>query len=281
MPTPWKWYKWALISLLLTTSLRFSVARAQDSRGDPSPERQPPGLELEEVLKQLEENLNEYRHSVPDLSCKEHVVSSMEGRRLHKVTVSDSTFRLRKLRNEDGLVEFEESRVLRAVDGKVPANDSDTLSGPAVLSGVFSDGLQVVSSEFRGCYQYTMHRAREGHAHEMLLVDFSDLPKDKRAVECPPFEGTRGQAAIDPVSMHVLQLEKTTPDPNHPLGRTATWKWKVDYAPVQLQGETFWMPRAIHSMSRTDDGMYEWNFEGTYKDYHLFHVESRIMPVTP
>jgi hypothetical protein len=80
MPTPWKWYKWALISLLLATSLRFSVARVQDSSGDPSPKRQPHGLELEEVLKQLEENLNECRYSVPDLSCKEHVVSSMEGR---------------------------------------------------------------------------------------------------------------------------------------------------------------------------------------------------------
>jgi hypothetical protein len=83
MPTLWKWYKWALISLLLTTSLRFSVARAQDSSGDPSPKRQPSGFELEEVLKQLEENLN---------SCKEHVVSSMEGPRFHKVTVSDSIF---------------------------------------------------------------------------------------------------------------------------------------------------------------------------------------------
>jgi hypothetical protein len=61
------------------------------------------------------------------------------------------------------------------------------LSGPAVLSGLFGDGLQVVSSEFRGCYQYTMHRAREGHAHELLLVDFSDLPKDKKAAECPFF----------------------------------------------------------------------------------------------
>jgi hypothetical protein len=281
MPTPWKWCKWALISLLLTTSLRFSVARAQDSSGDPSPKKLPSGLELEEVLKQLEENLNHYRHSVPDLSCKEHVVSSMEGWRFHKVMVSDSTFRLRKLRNKDGLVKFEESRVLLTLDGKVPANDVDTLSGPALLSGVFSDGLQVVSSEFRGCYRYTMHRSREGHSHEMLLVDFTDLPKDKRAAECPSFEGTRGQAAIDPVSMHVLRLEKTTPDPNHPLGRTAIWKWKVDYAPVQLQGKTFWMPRAIHSMSRTDDRKYEWKFEGKYKDYQLFHVESRIMPTTP
>jgi hypothetical protein len=254
---------------------------AQDAGRHPLPTEREDGLTLEGVLDQLQKNLSEYRNAVPDLYCNEHVVSSMDERRSRTATVTDSVFRLRKRRREDGLVEFEESRVLQAVDGKVPVNGSESLSGPAVLSGVFSDGLQVVSREVRGCYVYTLHPLREGHPKDKLVVDFRDLPPEERAAGCLPFEGTSGQATIDPVSMHVVRLEKSTPDPDRILGKRGTWKWRVDYAPVKLMGDTFWMPQTIRSTSRTEDGMYQWEFDGTYRNYHLFHAESRIVPVEP
>jgi hypothetical protein len=275
----WKLRNTALFSCFAClTCLACSVAPAQ---GPPLIAASTANARLEEVLDRLEANLSEYRHSVPDLFCSEHVVSSIEDRRTRTATVTDSTFRLRKLKNEDGAVEFEESRVVRAVDGKVPVSEVQPLSGPAVLSGVFSDGLQVVSREVRGCYNYTQRPGRAGHPHDKLIIDFENLPREKRSVECPPFEITKGSATIDPVTMHVLQLEKTTPDLSRPLGRAATWKWTVNYAPIQVSGHTFWMPQRIQSTTRTDDGVFTWDFIGTYRGYHLFHAEAHIVPVTP
>jgi hypothetical protein len=267
-----------LLFLMALPCLACSDAPAQ---GPPSLAAAASNARLEEVLDRLEANLSEYQHTVPDLFCSEHVVSSREDRRTRTATVTDSTFRLHKLKSEDGTLEFEESRVVRAVDGKVPISDVQPLSGPAVLSGVFSDGLRVVSREVRGCYVYTLRPERAGHPRDKLIVDFENLPREKRSAECPPFEITKGSATIDPVTMHVLQLEKTTPDPSRSLGRTATWKWTVNYAPIQVAGHAFWLPQRIQSTTRTDDGVFTWDFIGTYRGYHLFHADSRIVPATP
>jgi hypothetical protein len=59
------------------------------------------------------------------------------------------------------------------------------------------------------------------------------------------------------------------------------WTWTVEYGPVQLLGKTFWVPKTIRSTSVTKDPSYTWSFEGTYTDYHLFHAESRIVPMEP
>ncbi|CAN5755624.1 hypothetical protein BH10ACI4_BH10ACI4_15140 [soil metagenome] len=266
---------------LIAGGMLCGVLWGQDQGKRPLPPVTAGGLTIEEVLDQLQGNLSLYRSSVPDLFCNEHVVSAMESRRVRTETVTDSTFRLRRLHREDGLVEFEESRVLRAVDGRVPVVDSEKLSGPAVLSGVFSDGLEVVSREVRGCYVYTMHPVRPGHPKDRIVVDFKNLPRAERAVGCPPFEETRGRATIDPVTMHVVRLEKTTPDPTFGVERAATWTWTVDYGPVQMAGKMLWMPLTIWSVSRTDDGSYKWIFDGRYSNYHLFHAKSRIVPVEP
>jgi len=243
--------------------------------------QQPVDPAVEAVLKQLQAHLEEYRGTVPDIFCSEHVVSSIETRRTHSQTVTDSSFRLRKTKHDDGSVEFEESRTVVAVDGKAPIQKTETLSGPAILSGVFSDGLHVVAHEVEGCYVYTLIPPREGHPKDKMVVRFKEAARDVRPYGCPPFEGTWGEATIDPVSMRVVRLEKTTPDPQKVRDQTAMWKWTVEYAPVTLGGKTFWMPKTIRSTSRTEGGDYVWSFDGSYRDYHLFRAETKIVPVVP
>jgi len=238
-------------------------------------------LAVDGVLKQLQAHLEEYRGTVPDIFCSEHVVSSVETRRTHTQTMTDSTFRLRKTKHDDGLVTFEESRAVLAVDGKVPIDSNVEISGPAILSGVFSDGLHMVAHEVEGCYDYTLETPRPGHPKDRMVVKFKDAARDVRPYGCPPYEGTWGQTTIDPVSMRVLRLEKTMPDPQRVMDQTAIWKWTVEYAPVVLDGKSFWMPKTIRSTSRTEGGDYVWSFEGSYKSYHLFHATTRIVPVGP
>ena len=257
---------------------------------------------LDDVLEGLQANLHDYRQTVPDLYCNERVESTMQGRGTNLKTVTEATFRLRKRRLEDGTIEFEESRVLRKVDGRPVTANVEKLSGPAILSGVFSTGLDIISEEERGCYKYTLHAgagrgvpdkqsadnsatanqaADKRDAEKMVVVEFKDLPQGERERACVPFESTYGYAVIDPVSMHVVLLEKTTPNYGRIAAMKGEWTWTVEYGPVQLLGKTFWVPKTIRSTSMTKDHSYTWSFDGTYADYHLFHAESRIVPVEP
>lgn len=257
--------------LILGVLLLGGVLRAQ----------QPVDPAVDTVLQQMQAHLEEYRKTVPDLFCSEHVVSSVLARRMSSQTVTDSTFRLRKTLHEDGDVSFEETRRVVAVDGKTPLNQDEALSGPAILSGVFSDGLRVVSHEVEGCYVYTVVPPRPGHAKDKMLVKFKEAARDARPYGCPPYEGTWGQATVDPVSLRTLRLEKTTPDGQRMRNQALTWKWTIDYATVDMDGRTFWLPKTIHSTSQTENGDYAWSFDATYSRYHLFHAQTKIVPVAP
>jgi hypothetical protein len=248
-------------------------------------------LTLDDVLEGLQANLHDYRQTVPDLYCNERVESTLQGRGTNQKTVTEATFRLRKRRLEDGTIEFEESRVLRKVDGRPVTENVEKLSGPAILSGVFSTGLDLISEEERGCYEYTLRtgagtgvpekQPSDQRDAEKMVVEFKDLPQGERERACAPFESTYGYAVIDPVSLHVVLLEKTTPDYGRITGMKGEWTWTVEYGPVQLLGKTFWVPKTIRSTNMTKDHSYTWSFDGTYTDYHLFHAESRIVPAEP
>ena len=55
----------------------------------------------------------------------------------------------------------------------------------------------------------------------------------------------------------------------------------IDYAPVVLGGETFWMPSAITMRNVSGSGTFHmmvWSYRATYRNYHLLEVTSRILP---
>jgi hypothetical protein len=92
---------------------------------------------------------------------------------------------------------------------------------------------------------------------------------------------------IDPVSMQITRMELTTP--HHTIFRgtwfeapvTGEWTLAIDYAPVVLGGETFWMPSTITSRAINGRGSFHstvWTFEATYSNYHRLEVNSRILP---
>ena len=59
------------------------------------------------------------------------------------------------------------------------------------------------------------------------------------------------------------------------------WSVAVDYVPVVLDGDTFWMPATIRSRDvSTSEGFHStlWSFDATYRNYHRLEVKSRILP---
>jgi hypothetical protein len=59
------------------------------------------------------------------------------------------------------------------------------------------------------------------------------------------------------------------------------WVLSVDYAPVVLDGRSFWMPATIASRTTSGRGSFHaivWTFRASYSNFHKLEVTSRILP---
>jgi hypothetical protein len=241
---------------------------------------------LQEILTRLEGNLGHYDANVPSLFCDEHVVSSQMQRNLpDQNTITDSVFRLMRRSGPDHTTALVESRETRGVDGK-PAN-SQHMEGPALLSGIFEGGLAVVSLNQMACMSYTLQPIDRKHPAEPFVVRFATVPTSGNSEHCFLSEKSKGRVIIDPGSVQVTHLEITTP--RHTIVDGSALRARVvgkrelavDYAPVLLGSEAFWMPSAITMRVTTGAGTFHvavWSFQATYQNYHKMEVTSRILP---
>jgi hypothetical protein len=244
---------------------------------------------LEEILERLEANLNHYDTSVPSLFCDEHVVSQVEPSLHNPETITDSVFRLKRTANPDHTTTLVESREIKNVNGK-PATSQD-MDGPTMLSGAFEGGLAVVSLNQTVCMNYTLQRINRNRPAEPYaepyIVRFATVLTPQNTAKCLLQENSKGRAFIDPASMQITHLELTTPrhalNSGNAYGSSGVGKrvLTVDYAPVLLGVETFWMPSTIVLQVTSGSGTFHmivWSFRATYRNYHKLEVKSRILP---
>lgn len=227
---------------------------------------------LDEVLQQLDANLHRYDAQVPDFFCSEHVVSSLTYGHKSQVSVNDSIFRLKRVTHPNGITTLDESRETKAGNGTV---EEKQIQGPTTLSGVFSGGLDLVSLEQQSCMSYALEPTKQGQSY---VIRFATLPGNH--ANCLLTEQGNGRVFIDPATMQVQRMELVVP--HHvivPL-TIGVWRIQIDYAPVLLDGRTFWMPATIAStaVATYDDRETEWAFNARYSNYHKLEVTSRILP---
>jgi hypothetical protein len=240
---------------------------------------------LEEVLERLEANLNHYDAGVPNFFCDEHVVSQVEPGLPSDNTVTDSVFRLKRTSSADHTTALVESREIKSVDGK-PAT-SQKMDGPTLLSGVFEGALAVVSPNQAACMNYTLQRIDSKRPSDPYIVRFATVLTPENTAGCLLQENSKGRIFVDPASMQITHLELTTP--RHVIIRGDIFTSRVvgervltvDYAPVVLGGESFWMPSTITSRDTSGSGTFHtivWSYRATYQSYHKLDVTSRILP---
>lgn len=241
---------------------------------------------LEEILQRLEANLNHYDVGVPSLFCDEHVISEVEHRsRTEDTTVTDSVFRLKRTPSPDHTTTLVESRAIKTVNGKPPT--SQKINGPTMLSGAFEGGLAVVSLKQAPCTDYRLQRIHKNRPTAPYIVSFATVLTPRNIAGCLLKEKSKGRALIDPASMQITHLELTTP--HHTITPGDMYRSPfigervitVDYAPVLLGGQTFWMPSVIDLRVTSGSGTFHkivWSFHATYRNYHKLEVESRILP---
>ena len=240
---------------------------------------------IDEVLHRLEANLNHYDRNLPSLFCEEHVVSRMEPGRADDDTVTDSVFRLKRVADADRTTSLEESREIKTVNGK-PANSQD-MEGPSLVSGVFEGGLAVVSADQKTCMKYVLSRAKGKHADDGYVVRFATALTPENSGACLLQEKSEGRVFIDPASMQIKHMELTTP--HHVIVHGSAYAspeigkrtLTVDYAPVVLGGDTFWLPSEISQRSVGGENTFHataWTYKATYRNCHRLEVTSRILP---
>jgi len=254
----------------------FAPAWAAQQAGKPA---------LQDILQRLEANLHHYDAAVPSLFCDEHATSSVWPGASSEDTVTDSVFRLRRTPEANHTTTLVESREIRTVNGK-PAT-SQKLDGPALLYGVFEGGLAVVSLSQSACMHYELQPVSRKKPAQPYVVRFATALTPQDSSRCILQEPSKGRVVVDPVSMQITHLELMTP--HHVIDAGDEWSppvlgkrvITVDYAPVPLGGETFWMPATITLQVTRGSGTFHstvWSFQATYRDYHKMEVTSRILP---
>lgn len=276
-----RYYRAFLVLLgVLSVIAESHSARAQSTKR----------LTLDDILLRLEDNLRRYDARVPSLFSDEHVVSSRFPGPATKVTTTDSLFRLKRILNPDHTTTLNESREVKTIDGH-PV-DGEDIGGPTIVGGAFSGGLAVVSSHQISCMSYTLRPPRPRHPRDPYVIHFKSLYSQNHPEHCLLQEDGSGRIVIDPVTLQITRMELRAP--KHvilPAGRSANgnpipaalgeWILSVDYAPVLLGGETFWLPTIITSHATTGNGGPDatvWTFKAQYSNYHKLEVTSRILP---
>lgn len=240
---------------------------------------------LDDILQRLQANLNHFDTSVPSFFCDEHVISHMASDRGDRNTVTDSIFRLKRTPNPDRTTTLVESRDIRTVDGK-PAT-SQKMEGPSMLHGAFEGGLDIVSVNQKSCMRYTLQPIDNKHPNAPYAIRFATALTPENTASCLLQEKSTGRVLLDPASMQITHLEITTP--RHTIipggGYISPVIGKrvltVDYAPVLLDNETYWMPSTITMHAVGDKGTFRvttWSYQATYRNYHRLEVKSRILP---
>jgi len=273
---------WLLGAVLLVLPLRGVAQTAEPS--------------LDDVLTKMHEHFDDYLAHVPNLYADEHVVSSLGGEtrgdeRSSTSTETDSLFRLKRSEKPGEEKILSETRLIKSVDHRPPP-EGEPLSGPVLLNGVFSYATSFFSVELKRCYDYKLVTGRKLSGRPVLTLEYAMKPIVPRE-SCPVHEPHSGRVFLEPESLEVLRMEQKRPHHeltdlmNKPMlrrliheGETGIWEWSIDYAPVELDGRTFWMPKTIFSnMSTNNVPMVHWGFLATYKNYHLMTAHSTILPV--
>lgn len=239
---------------------------------------------LSQILPRIQQHVKEFEHSLPDFICDEKITSKelMAGTTIHETDI-DSTFRgtQNKDKNTDGKYQpFTEWRDIQTIDGR-PAPKGQQLTGPFLFGGGFSSILvEIFSAENFRYFNYKVIGPDKVDNKAAVLIKF-ETKKDQQALLHRELFGSQyvmkgsGKAWIDLSSMNVLRLEIQYLDPPMPEGVLSL---AVDYAPVVIKEETFWMPKTVTAEQTVPNpkAPVGGQYVAEYSNYHEYKVSVRI-----
>jgi hypothetical protein len=237
---------------------------------------QHPTPALDQLLSRVEANTEQYKATVPSFFCDEHITSQElhDGKLKHETTI-EALFRVTRSAAPD--VTLEESREVKSINGK--PSTSKKLEMPISFSGGFSGALaKFLSAERRQCFDYRPDPSASASGTEAITFAASEAAAKQPS--CSTIHpGTTGRFVVDSATMQVTHIERTVPNPvgrdQSVLGTAA-----VDFAPVTLNGKSFWLPSTITAFTTETPKTSTFRFTAKYSNYHRFTASSTILPTT-
>jgi hypothetical protein len=234
---------------------------------------QQPAPSVPEVLTRLQESVSSYLSSVPSFFADERVSSNLYQPNDVKITtVTDSVFRIRRT-GEGNATQLVESREIKAVNHK-PAK-GENMTGPTAFRGAFTNGVLLVSPVFAPCYEFQREPDAKVEHINAIVLSYKTLSESLLDRNCPKVR--EGKVFIDPQNFRLLRVEARVPNHEITAGVFGLWTWSINYAPVVLDGRTFWMPKTIESEAIPSDRHAAWSFVAKYSNYHKLEVTSHII----
>jgi hypothetical protein len=238
---------------------------------------QAPAPTLDQLLARVEANTEQYKAKVPSFLCDEHITSQelRDGKLKHETTI-EALFRVtRSAAPGDTL---EESREVKSINGK--SSSSKKLEMPISFSGGFSGALaKFLSAERRRCFDY--HPDPSAPVSPGIeAFTFSAHEATAKQPACSTIQpGTTGRFVVDSATMQVVHIERTVPNP---IGRdqSVLGTAAVDFAPVTLNGESFWLPSTVTAFTTETPKTSAFRFTAKYSNYHRFAASSTILSTT-
>ncbi len=234
---------------------------------------------LEQVLPRVQESVNEFEFLLPDFICYERITSrELIGTKLIKQISVGSAFSGSQRKDEKGKP-FIESREIKIFDGR-EAGQKQKLDIPFFFGGGFSSVLDMTFAARNVPYHnYKVIRLEQIDGRPLLVIEFATKP-DQAGLYFE-FQGTlldkgAGKAWIDPESMHVVRIERRFLNVPSPVNALSV---SIDYAPVVINGKTFWMPKtvkAVEALGRSTKKPMSGEYIAEYSNYRKFEVSVKI-----
>jgi hypothetical protein len=238
---------------------------------------QQPTPALDQLFSQVEANTEQYKSTVPSFVCDEHITSQelRDGKLRHEATI-DALFRVTRAAPPGETLE--ESREVKTINGE--PSSAKKMNMPISFSGGFSGALaKFLSAERRECFDYRPDPSAPASPSTEAFA-FTAREAAANLSACSTIQpGTTGRFVVDSATMQVVHIERTVPNP---IGRdqSVLGTAAVDFAPVNLNGKSFWLPSTVTAFTTETPKTSAFRFTAKYSNYHRFAASSTILPTT-
>ncbi|MGA2250657.1 hypothetical protein [Terracidiphilus sp.] len=261
----------------LTALALFLVASGLQSQ-----QASQPASPLHALVDRLYAYADQYRTTLPSLSCNERIVSqevSFNGKVKRQVRLEGTIRELRKT-PPDPFDPFSEQHRIAKVNGKLvraPGGtlDAEDLNLPFFIQGIFANLIGFHREELKDCFVYRASPVNDGRADEVQVE--ADRKAEPPAEACRAIlAGTHYMVIADAETGRIVHSERTIP-PDVSEQNGEAYFASIDYAPVQFGDRIFWLPAKSSAHDATESG----EMESVYSNCHRYASEVRIVPEVP
>jgi hypothetical protein len=222
----------------------------------------------DEVVAKVKANAFQSYTSLPDFVCTERITStSAEKGRFIEHRAIESLFSSTRVNSGSGYFSIQESREIRAIDGKLAEKNAKMPKVPYLVTGMAVSGaIMVFGTDAARSYK-ALGLEKTGDI-SALRIAFDTKP-GQTAITGKIGRASSGAVLVDMESMQPVHIEFRSKDPDG--------FFSEDFKLVTLDQKAYWLPRTVQAEMKNKDTTL--TFVAEYIDCRKFEVSVQIKPI--